>query len=188
MSGDYAWSERPYKQLGNRLKSAREEIRETLAEVSGAVEIDIDTLQSIEIGEKLPGEETLLLLINHFDLNDDEAGTLLEMAGYLNKDGSSPEDIADNIRQLIAIVAPDNKIAYTDSVNILANSQGVVINFMQSSGMGSQQSFAARVGMSKEQAKELLGSLQKALDQRALPDRPKALPAPKANKTIKEAN
>src|SRR3990167_6432152 len=114
----------PLKSLGNRLKFARENIKETLAEVSGAVEIDIDLMQRIESGMQIPSEEILLLLISHFDINDDEAASLWELAGYTDDD-----------TQPNSVLSPDNlKILYTDMTHITSNRHGVVMNFMQSTG------------------------------------------------------
>jgi len=72
----------PYKPLGAVLKKMRVSRQESLAEVSGAVEIDVDTLQIIEQGSIRPNEEILSLLISHFDIKDSEADRLWSLAGY----------------------------------------------------------------------------------------------------------
>ncbi|HET7827573.1 MAG TPA: helix-turn-helix transcriptional regulator, partial [Candidatus Saccharimonadales bacterium] len=71
-----------YKPLGKRLKELRTRANESLAEVSGAVEIDVMELASFELGKDRPAEDVLLLLISHFGTKDDEAVKLWEMAGY----------------------------------------------------------------------------------------------------------
>ena len=43
--------QRPYRTLGWHLKIAREQLRESAAEVSGAVEIDLEVLEKIERNE-----------------------------------------------------------------------------------------------------------------------------------------
>src|SRR3989337_1467201 len=71
-----------YKQLGRKLKELRGRASETLAEASGAVEIDVRELAAIELGQARPNEEVLLLLISHFGVKDEDAVKLWEMAGY----------------------------------------------------------------------------------------------------------
>src|SRR5438309_12010771 len=80
----------PFKTLGTHLKYLREQSNESLAEVSGAVEIAEDALMRIEDGQERPEEDILLLLINHFAMPDQEAVQLWELAGY---DGT-PEHLA----------------------------------------------------------------------------------------------
>jgi transcriptional regulator with XRE-family HTH domain len=58
----------PFKTLGTHLKYLRERGAETLAEVSGAVEINEDILERIEQGSERPSEEILMLLISHFNM------------------------------------------------------------------------------------------------------------------------
>jgi transcriptional regulator with XRE-family HTH domain len=65
--------ELPFKNLGQRLKVIRQKLHESVAEVSGAVEIEEQHLQRIEQGEERPTEDILLLLINHFGMQDDDA-------------------------------------------------------------------------------------------------------------------
>jgi len=72
----------PFKTLGTHLKYLREQVRESLAEVSGAVEIDVNVLERIEQGFERPSEDILLLLISHFAMPDQEAVQLWELAGY----------------------------------------------------------------------------------------------------------
>ena len=69
-------AERPFRTLGWQLKLAREQLKETLAEVSGAVEIDNETLELIEQGKRRPSEDVLLLLISHLGFEDTEASSL----------------------------------------------------------------------------------------------------------------
>src|SRR3982751_3098352 len=72
----------PYRPLGRQLKELRTRANESLAEASGAVEIDAKELASFELGRLRPAEDVLLLLISHFGAKDDEAVKLWEMAGY----------------------------------------------------------------------------------------------------------
>src|SRR5579885_2464316 len=82
MSDAKSQSNAPYTALGTHLKYLREQHKESLAEVSGAVEIEIENLARMENGLERPSEEILMLLINHFDIQDNEAVQLWELAGY----------------------------------------------------------------------------------------------------------
>src|SRR6266705_3475310 len=74
--------ELPFKSLGERLKGLRQKLQESVAEVSGAVEIEEKALERMEQGYERPSEDILLLLINHFNIQDDEAAGLWKLAGY----------------------------------------------------------------------------------------------------------
>lgn len=162
----------PYKSLGSRLKRMREKHRESVAEVSGAVEIDMSMLADIESGIHRPSEDILMLLMNHFAVKDDEAVKLWELAGYNRQDVISD---AQDIKQVM-VMPMDARIVYTDMAHVMVNKHGVVMNFMQEVGLGGQPLAVARIGMSREHAVSVLGLLQKALQE----DRPKFLPAPES--------
>jgi transcriptional regulator with XRE-family HTH domain len=164
----------PYKKLGFRLKRLRESLHQSLAEVSGAVEIDPDNLERIEQGEHRPSEDVLLLLISHLDPQEDEAVQLWEMAGY--DQAQTPGSIGEEpTKPIVMLMQPDNRIMYSDVVNIVANNQGFVMNFLQAQGSG-QATPIARVGMSKEQALRVFEALGQTLQRHQ--QLPKALPAP----------
>lgn len=165
-------SNQPFLKLGKRIKQYREKANETLAEVSGAVEIDITTLIAIEAGKQLPSEDILLLLISHFDIEDAEAVRLWELAGY-NK---SNEKKLNDDQQIFMILPIDNRILYSDKTDITVNDAGVVISFKQ----GDSTQPIARIGMSREQASAMLKLLQEGLN-----PSPKLLTQPK-QKTITE--
>jgi len=166
-------SELPFKTLGTRLKGMREKLQETVADVSGAVEIDETVLERIEQGQERPSEDILLLLINHFGMADDEAASLWQLAGYDPPRHEHHHDYDDlkNDRNLVLVMAVDPRVIYTDGVQVQATSSGVVMNFGQGNGTAKQM-ITARVGMSREQAYQVLQSLQHALqhsEQRSLP-------------------
>jgi len=171
----------PYKVLGNALKKLREKLRENLAEVSGAVEIDMDMLNSIERGVIRPSEDILLLLMAHFGIQDDEATKLWTLAGY---DHQTASPTAVNDISNIMIMPVDTRIVYTDMVNVMVNNYGVIMNFMQSIGPNNQPVAIARVGMSKEHAKSVLEVLKQTLEQ----SEPKSLPAPQKQKDNRKQN
>lgn len=157
-------SEGNYTVLGKKLKALRTRANETLAETSGAVEIDVRQLASFELGQNRPTEDVLLLLISHFGTRDDEALTLWESADYgmaklpmahLSSDSVETSDAADS----------DKQVLFTDVVDVTVNNYGVVMNFMQSGGPASEPTNIARVGMSREHAKSILQILQVTLAQ-----------------------
>lgn len=165
----------PYQALGKRLKALRQKMQESLPDVSGAVEIDIDLLLRIESGAERPSEDILQLLINHFEVNDEAEG-LWQLAGY---DAPQPdhshdaEDLAKHLRTgAVMIMAMDPRVIYSDQVHATANRSGVVMHFAQKTNVP-QPLIAARVGMSREQAHEVVRVLQEVLSRsepRQLPD------------------
>lgn len=168
--------EYPYKQLGLWLKGLRQKKQETLAEVSGAVEIEAETLQEIEKGINRPGEDILMLLISYFNVREDDAVKAWELAGYdkLTPGGSSSDHGSS---QSVFVMPFDVRVAYTDMAHVSKNKYGVTINFSQADGIGGQPLVVSRVGMSYEHAKKLLEVLQKSLQE---PEQ-KLLPAPEQN-------
>lgn len=169
---DYG-ADNPYKTLGWHLKFAREQLKKSLIEVSGAVEIDANTLNMIEQGDERPSEEVLLLLISHLGLEDAEASSLWELAGY-----DKQADLADNYQQITVAMPMDLRVVYTDLAHVTSNDYGVVMNFMQS-GPGNQPLAVARVGMSKKHAVQVLKMLHKALATSDNKPKIRSLPAPK---------
>ncbi|HEY5442638.1 MAG TPA: helix-turn-helix transcriptional regulator [Candidatus Saccharimonadales bacterium] len=157
--------DRPFSTLGNHLKYVREQSKQSLSEVSGAVEIDEDQLRRIEAGLERPAEDILLLLISHFNVQDREAVQLWELAEY---DSDAPEEIRpDTIasqtqgKPVVMLLAVDVRTMYSDGLEVTANPAGVTLHFTQSGQ--SQQSSVARVGMSHRQAEAVIHTLQQAL-------------------------
>lgn len=175
-------SARPYELLGKHLKQFREQKRESLLEASGAVEIDAEALERYENGQERPSEDILMLLINHFDVKDHEAVQAWESAGYeaVDNSGNLGRRQLDGLEKAaVLVLAMDARTVYSDGVVIDGNTAGLVMNFTQASGTGKrQQQTIARVGMSYEQAEQVLASLQQAL----LYGRqsPRQLPPPKS--------
>jgi DNA-binding XRE family transcriptional regulator len=158
---------RPYSKLGGRLRSIRENRKETLSEVSGAVEIDVQSLEQIEGGEVRPNEDILLLLISYFDIADETANNLWELAGYADsKTLGAQQTSSFDLGQPVAMVMPmDLRVVYTDMVHVMINNYGVVMNFMQGAGPNNQPLAVARIGMSREHAESVLEVLQQTLSQ-----------------------
>lgn len=175
-------SQYPYQPLGNQLKKMRIRRRESLAEVSGAVEIDVELLTGIEQGKKRPTEDILLLLISYFSVKEDEATKLWEMAGYDQVAGPSismVNDVDSSAKNAVMVMPMDARIVYTDMMHVMINNFGVVLNFMQTAGPNNQPLAVARIGMSKEHAKSVLEVLQSTLQN----SEAKALPAPEDAQT-----
>jgi hypothetical protein len=172
----------PFKTLGTHLKYLREHSSESLAEVSGAVEINEDILERIEQGIERPSEEILMLLISHFNMQDNEAVQLWELAGYDRRThpdimNNSIQDELQSGKPMVMLLAIDVRTQYTDGVDISMNNAGVVLTFTQAGGLGQVQP-VARVGMSLNQAEAVAGALQQALLHGRY-QRPKGLPAPR---------
>ncbi len=158
-------TQRAYKLLGRQLKALRNRVSETMAEASGAVEIDVKELARFELGQSRPSEEVLLLLISHFGAKDDEALKLWELAGY-STDKVPIAHLTNNEQSILETgPTPEKSILFTDVVDVVVNNYGVVMNFMQNSGLNSQPTTVARVGMSREHAKSVLKILQVTLNQ-----------------------
>lgn len=172
---------RPFRPLGKRLKALRDQANETLAEASGAVEIDIKQLASFELGQSRPTEDVLLLLISHFGAKDDEAVRMWEMAGYGMSQIPAAHQTTDETQIQLTIEKP---VLFTDIVDIVVNNYGVVMHFMQNSGPGAKPTAVARVGMSREHAKSVLQILQVTLAQteRNAPNKPQKLIMPDNSK------
>ena len=176
----------PFSTFGRKLQSLRTKARESLLEVSGAVEIDVRTLESIESGKELPDEDVLMLLISHFEIKDGDAVKLWELAGY-SKLGEKDPLLNDEqlLKQIMMVIPMDNRIIFSDTAHINAQKTGVVINFAQSGGSVQPQT-VSRVGMSAEQAQILLEQLQESLHKLNAPRVIRALPAPKNQKSQTE--
>lgn len=170
----------PFRPLGKKLKSLRDRAKETLAEASGAVEIDVRQLAGYELGQARPSEDVLLLLISHFGALDDEAVRVWELAGYGTSKTQVVHMVSDEPQMQQISITADSRIMFTDIVDVVVNNYGVVMNFMQGAGPNSKPVAVAKVGMSREHARSVLKILQVTLAQteRNAPTLPKKLIAP----------
>jgi len=148
--------------FGDYLKGIRNKRNESLADVSGAVEIDVMILDRIESGNIQPSEDMLMLLISHFNLKEDEAVRLWQLAGYdqskLGYQTSSSSE--DNLNTL----TNDGPILFTDGLQVSANKYGVIINFLQGIDANGIPQTISRLGMSREHAKTIVEVIQKTLE------------------------
>lgn len=175
----------PYSTLGNHLRYLREQQRESVAEVSGAVEIDETVLERIEAGCERPPEEVLMLLISHFNMQDQEAVQLWELAGYDGEHNRGPTRTEDVLQEamgqnksVIVVLGLEGRTMYTDNVIVQADTSGVKLNFGQLTSKQQHQPLA-KLGMSYEQAAIVLQELQLAVLKGRYTSGPKLLPPPK---------
>lgn len=169
--------------LGSHLKYVREQLHESVAEVSGAVEIDETDLANIEQGLTRPSEDVLMLLISHYDMQDQEAVQLWELAGYSSD--SAPvtklnlDDLASSGKQMVMLLAMDMRTMYSDGLDVAINQAGLTLTFTQAGGKNKRMP-VARIGMSYEQAREVISTLQTALIKAAYLKNPRGLPHPRS--------
>lgn len=177
----------PYKNIGERLRKWRQQVHESIAEVSGAVEIDSEQLKKIETGAVLPSEDILLLLISHLDVSEKDAKVILEQAGYarpvVDAHGMSFMD-EQIIKQTLMVIPFDNRILFSDSVNISATPNGVVLDFLQTNG-NPQPANVSRVGMSLDHAHAMQKLLTEILAKTGKPQRLLDQPKNTQNQTEK---
>ncbi len=177
-------SHAPFVTLGKHLKYVREQAKQSLAEVSGAVEIDEQILQRIEAGQERPAEDILLLLISHFGVQDHEAVQLWELADY---EKEVPEQIrpdselGNGQKPVIMLIGLDMRTMYSDGLDIAITPGGLTLSFTQSTSP-SQSTPVARVGMGYDQAEAVLAALQHAIMQAKHLRNPKLLPPPSPEK------
>lgn len=170
--------ESPQRKIGEYLKQKREHLNESLAEVSGAVEIDIDTLQRIELGAENPSEDILILLISHFGVDEPEARKVLQTAGYGDKDDRLQEDMLS--KSILMLTPFMNQALYADDVDVQQTKNGVILTFVQPTSSGLMP--VSRIGLSKDLANSLMAKLQNATNSQKAP---KLL---KASKKMKNEN
>lgn len=153
----------PFDTLGKHLRYVREELQQSLEEVSGAVEIDEQLLARIEAGEERPTEDILLLLISYFGVRDYEAVRLWELADYAT---DLPEqlqpDIDNQTGKVVMLLAMDMRTIYSDGLDITTTPAGITLGFTQAGSRG-RQTPVARIGMSHQQAQQILTQLAQAL-------------------------
>jgi len=169
---------KPYEQLGEQLKYFRQSSRESLAEVSGAVEVEEHVLERFEAGIDRPDEEILNLLINHYQLREGLANQLWDLAGYVDhtpEEAIIIEEAMSAAKQLIMVLATDNRTLYTDGVSIDCSKNGLQMTFTQSSSQNKAIQLA-KLGMSYEQAQEVMKALAIAMTYAKFSQNPLLLP------------
>jgi transcriptional regulator with XRE-family HTH domain len=158
-----------YYKLGQVIRSYRLAADKSIEDLSGAVEVDPKFITDLEKGSAKPPEDILALIINHLDIEENEADELWELAGYQIESQNGGEKVAksDDNQPVNIILPEDMPILYTDMVNVVSNKYGVVFNFVQGVGPNGQPAVVSRVGMSHDHAKSVLEVLRKSLDSSA---------------------
>ena len=159
----------PYANLGKHLKTVREQAKRSLAEVSGALEIDEVDLKKIEAGLERPDEDLMLLLISYFDMVDQEAMRVWDLADYDSdlEDHMEFETIETEsqlppmAKPMIMLLTMEPRTMYSDGVEVSWNKAGVTMEFSQATPKG--QLSVSKVGMSLDQAAEVLKCLERAM-------------------------
>lgn len=159
--------DRPYRAFGAKIKHFREQWKQSVSEVSGTLEIDELFLQDIESGKVLPTDNQLDMIINHFLLTEEQAGELRNLAQM--QGDQPPENLIGGIedmlmKQLVMYMPVDQKVVYTDGMNVTVNRHGVVLQFTQNTG-GSKikPNIVCQVGMSREHAEKVVEVLKRTL-------------------------
>lgn len=181
--------DKPFAELGKRLKNYREKQQRSLQEVSGAIEIDEDKLVRYERGDDRPDEDIMLLLINYFDLEDNDALKVWKLAQY---DSNLSEHIdfdsgdldfdsqsSQVIKQVVMLLAMDTRTIYSDGFEVTWNKAGVTFDFTQLNGK--QRVSIAKIGMSLEQAENIAKCLETTLLKIKLNTYKKLLPPPNSS-------
>jgi transcriptional regulator with XRE-family HTH domain len=166
----------PFASLGSHLRTVREQLQRSVAEVSGAVEIDQQQLEQIEAGKMRPDEDVMLLLISYFNVKDQEALHLWELARYdselsdhIQFESADPA-VAEAVpgmqigsKPMIMLLAMDVRTMYSDGVDITVNPAGMTMQFNQAVPNQKQPAPVARIGMSHQQAEAVVKAMQQAL-------------------------
>jgi len=158
----------PYRAFGAKIKHFREQWKQSVSEVSGTLEIDEIFLHDIESGKTLPTDNQLDMIINHFLLTIEQAEELRTLAQ------SNVDHIADGLiggvedmlmKQLVMYMPVEQRVVYTDGMNVTVNRHGVVLQFTQNSAGGPKlkSNVVCQVGMSREHAEKVVEVLKKTL-------------------------
>ena len=175
-------NEQPFKAFGAKIKHFREQWKQSLDEVSNTLEINEILLQEIESGKILPSDNLLNMMINHFLLTEEQSDELRQLANL--HDSQSPESLAGGIedmvmKQIVMYMPLDQKVAYTDGMNVTVNRHGVVLQFTQTQESKIKPVVVSQVGMSREHAEKVVEVLSKTLKEHNRGRRSKFLPSSK---------
>lgn len=164
----------PYKRLGELLTELRQKRHKSIEELSGAIELDVETVARYEKGEIRPPEDILSLIADHLDTKDEEYEMLYNAGGYSPK---KTDDIHQTgtlpVMMLAGLQLADPRIIYTDNATITVNEYGVIMQFMQTNGQA-QPLAIAKVGMSIEHAKSVAKVLNDTISQAEQMNKPSA--------------
>lgn len=179
--------DQPYRTFGAKIKHFRQQWKQSVRDVSGTLEIDEVSLKEIESGKILPSENQLDMIINHFLLTKEQAD---ELRGLTQMQGEQADEqliggVEDMLmKQLVMYMPVEQKVVYTDGMNITVNRHGVVLQFTQNSGTGPKikSNVVCQVGMSREHAEKVVEVLKKTLSEHDKSQKSKYLPSKDQNK------
>ena len=171
-----------YVAFGQLLRKIRQDSKNSLADVSAAIEYSQEKLAKMEKGNLKPSRDVVLLLIHFFQPAQDKAEDLIRLAGYQgvikrkgeesnqSRGGDSPgkhsslEIVFGADPKQVWVGINDSRIMHTDLAQISSNETDVVINFQQSLGNHEQPVSVSRVGMSLNCAAQLAKQIQAHID------------------------
>ena len=173
----------PYRAFGAKIKHFRQQWKQSVSDVSGTLEIDEIFLKEIESGKVLPSENQLDMIINHFLLTSDQADELRGLA-RMQGDHQVAENLVGGVedmlmKQLVMYMPIEQKVIYTDGMNVTVNRHGVVLQFTQNTGANVKNkpnNVVCQVGMSREHAEKVVEVLKKTLSEHEKNHKSKYIP------------
>lgn len=176
--------DQPYRAFGAKIKHFRQQWKQSVSDVSGTLEIDEIFFKEIESGKVLPTENQLDMIINHFLLTKEQADELRTLA-QMQTDQQNADQLIGGVedmlmKQLVMYMPIEQKVVYTDGMNVTVNQHGVVLQFTQNNGTNSKNksNTVCQVGMSREHAEKVVEVLKKTLSEHDKNHKPKHLPSP----------
>jgi hypothetical protein len=162
--------DQPYRAFGAKIKHFRQQWKQTVSDVSGTLEIDEIFLKEMESGKVLPNENQLDMIINHFLLTSEQADELRGLAR--TQVDQSAENLIGGVedmlmKQLVMYMPIEQRVIYTDGMNVTVNRHGVVLQFTQNTGTSdkAKSNVVCQVGMSREHAEKVVQVLKKTLSE-----------------------
>jgi len=173
----------PYRAFGAKIKHFRQQWKQSVSDVSGTLEIDEVFLKEIESGKVLPSENQLDMIINHFLLTSEQADELRGLASMQN-DQQVAESLVGGVedmlmKQLVMYMPIEQKVIYTDGMNVTVNRHGVVLQFTQNAAANAKNkanNVVCQVGMSREHAEKVVEVLKKTLSEHEKNQKSKYIP------------
>jgi transcriptional regulator with XRE-family HTH domain len=167
-----------FHKLGASLRELRLSKKLNITQFADLIDIDRTHLSKLENGHERPSQDVLRRINNRFLLSRDEALKLWHEAGYPNselvvtesekKEGiimnPSPQQGLETTQsgpQLnININREKVPILYADTVYVMSNDNGLVLDVAQGVGPIPQQHVVSSIGMSKDQAKRMIQAMK----------------------------
>lgn len=154
------------KELGVAFRAYRLAAGESVEELALAIETESATIKEVEAGLLVPTGDMIELIARHYSLREQEARRLFELAGHKKSDfdmnlETTDIDFAQLSKDYDVLISP---VFYTDKADVASNKAGIVINFVQNGPSGDKPIVISRVGMSHQQAENVIRELQASLE------------------------